>query len=855
MAPVTRRRRLLLNTGAAAAVFVAVTAVVVTWLTSSGEVYRPGEDIAGLTAELIRDLPDDYPRVTFTDVTAEAGILFHHFSGQRSSQLPEDLGSGAAWGDFDNDGWQDLYVVNAAGPLTMTDAEVTSTPAHAKLYRNNGDGTFTDVAERAGVDFRGWGMGAEWADVDNDGFLDLFVSTYGTNVFYRNEGDGTFTDRTDVAGLRAPPGFWAGIGWGDYDRDGHVDLYVTGYVQYSSAAGDAVSQHYDVEEPASINPSSFPPERNLLYHNRGDGTFEEVATRTGVINAEGRGLEASWTDFDRDGWPDLYVANDVSDNVLFRNLGNGVFSDVSHAARVADYRGAMGIAVGDWDGDADMDMLVTHWIAQENALYSNKLTELAAKGGAASLQFMDEADRYGLGQIALDFVGWGTSFIDYDNDGRLDLFVVNGSTFQQRDDPTQLRPMRDQIFWNRGTKDGFYDVSSAAGNHFQNEFVGRGAAFADWDNDGDIDAYVANNGGPGILLRNDGGNANAWLKIRLEGRSSNRSAIGAKLRIVVEGQQQIREVGAQSSYLSQNALVQHFGLGGHARVDTLQIEWPNGDQQTLTAIAVNQVITIVEGLRPRIAVDDRERIRAFWVEYRKATQRRIRGDIEAAAVAYHAALALDPTHEDALYYFGNVQLELGAFDEAEASWTQLVEFDPNSSRAHAQLGRVLSCADRPAVDLRAAEAAYRKALTINQEETGPLLRLAQVALARGDHIRAQRLFDDVLRTNETSVATLYYLGYIAWRGGNSSRATVMFTAAIDAATPDEPPAGVLSEGDTKEGTTPLLADRTFCRGPERQYDGFEDANLADLTTRYHATQVWFEKLGSLDRPEESPSRP
>ncbi|MFQ5932966.1 MAG: CRTAC1 family protein, partial [Nitrospiraceae bacterium] len=329
--------------------------------------------------------------------------------------------------------------------------------------------------------------------------------------------------------------------------------------------------------------------------------FSEVAEVAGVLNEQGKSLEAAWSDLDEDGWPDLYVANDVSDNVLFHNLGNGRFIDVSHAARVADYRGAMGLALGDWDGDEDMDIVITHWIAQENALYSNLRSQLAfrATPGPPPLRFMDEADRYGLGQIALDYIGWGTSFIDYDNDGRLDLFVVNGSTFQQRDNPRLLVPMIDQLFWNRGADEGFYDVSAVSGEYFKREYVGRGAAFADYDNDGDVDVFVVNNGGPGVLLRNNGGNRNRWLKVRLEGRQSNRYAIGARLRLVIEKTVQVREVGTQSSYLSQNSLVEHFGLGSHAEADTLEVIWPSGVRDVLSRVAAGQTVRIVEGSHAR----------------------------------------------------------------------------------------------------------------------------------------------------------------------------------------------------------------------------------------------------------------
>jgi hypothetical protein len=465
------------------------------------------------------------------------------------------------------------------------------------LYRNLGDGTFREVSAEARVRFRGWGMGVTWADYDNDGWLDLFISAYGDNVLYHNNKDGTFTNRTNEAGLGERPGFWAGACWGDFNRDGLLDLYVTGYVKYRYLGDQERSMQYDVEQPAGINPSSFEPERNLLYRNNGNGTFSEIGPQAGVSGSMGRSLGAVWTDFDDDGWPDLYVANDVSDNVLYRNERNGTFTNISLAARVADYRGAMGLAVGDWDGDEDLDMFVTHWIAQENALYSNLRSELRALSAdtAQPLQFMDEADRYGLGQVALDFIGWGTSFIDYDNDGRLDLFVVNGSTLQQEDDPRLLVPMTDQLFWNRGADDGFYDVSSVGGEYFRQAYVGRGAAFGDYDNDGDEDVFVVNNGGPGILLRNDGGNRNRWLKVRLEGNKSNRSGVGARLRLVAGEKVQVRVVGAQSSYLSHNSLIQLFGLGEVQTADTLEIRWPSGLRQVVPQPASNQILHVTEG--------------------------------------------------------------------------------------------------------------------------------------------------------------------------------------------------------------------------------------------------------------------
>ncbi len=550
--------------------------------------YRPGERVEGVEARLVRTLPADYPRITFVEVTHLAGIDFRHFSGQRTSQIPEDMGSGAAWGDYDRDGWEDLYVVNTIGPLTMTRDEGRKAGTCNRLFRNNSDGTFTDVTKTARVGFCGWGMGATWGDYDNDGWPDLIVTAFGELVLYHNNGDGTFTEVTQRAGLSGFEGFWTGASWGDYDNDGDLDLYITGYVRYVPMENDPTALGFDIENPPGINPSSFEPERNLLFRNNGDGTFTEVASRAGVANPMGKSLSAAWVDLDQDGWLDLYVANDVSDNAFFRNRGDGTFEDLSYPALVADYRSSMGIAVGDWDGDGDLELFLTHWVAQENAFYTNLIRE------EGKLLFRDEADRYGLGQISLDYVGWGTFFFDYNNDGRPDLFVTNGSTLQQRDRPQLLVPQKDLLFWNRGA-DGFYDVSAVSGSYFDSLFVGRGAAFADYDRDGDLDLFVVNHGTRGVLLRNEGGSQQSWLQVALESRSCNRMALGAWVRVVVGNSAQVQQIGAQSSYLSQNSYVAHFGLGEAAVVDTVEVIWPcNGKRQRLEHVPARQRILIVE---------------------------------------------------------------------------------------------------------------------------------------------------------------------------------------------------------------------------------------------------------------------
>lgn len=815
--PLTRRQRRLLLTITLGAVFIAVAGIAIFFALRPEKAYKPGEQVDGLTSELSRGLPADRPRVTFKDVTREAGINFRHFSGDRSSQLPEDMGSGAAWGDYDGDGWPDLFLVNAVGSLDMTESEQQQSSARSVLYHNNQDGTFTDVTDQSGIALRVMGMGAEWGDYDNDGKLDLVISTFGTNVLYHNEGNGTFTDRSQASGIKGPGGFWSGVAWGDYDRDGFLDLYVTGYVKYKRPALQGASAHDDAENPTSINPSVYPPERNLLYHNNRNGTFTEVGAKAGVVGELGKSLEATWADFDDDGWPDLYVANDVSDNQLFQNQRNGTFKDISLAARVADYRGAMGLGVGDWDGDGDLDLFVTHWIAQENALYSNLSDRLRDKSGV-SVQFGDEADRFGLGQIALDFVGFGTFFFDYDNDGRLDLFVANGHTFQRRDSTKLMVPETDQVFWNGGTDKGFYDLSKVSGLYFAEQHVGRGAAAADYDHDGDLDIIVVNNGGRAVLLRNDGGNAARWFAVQLEGRKSNRSAVGARVRIVSGGKAQIQEIGSQASYLSQNDLTAHFGLGADTIIDTLMVTWPSGAKDVQVQLAANQFVRLVEGEPTPVnasaaAMASTDTGRGFWIEFRTASSARVAGNLVEARNGYQRALASNPTHEDALYSLGNVSLELGEYANAESAWTRLVKVNPLSARAHSRLGDYFACIDRGAErDLVRAAAEYSQAKQINGEETGPILRLGEVAVLRGDLTGAAKHFDAVVGSHARSVEAQYLSGYAAWKQGRKSQALARFQAAAVLAS-EEPPAPIVAgEGDTKrKGGAPQLASTTRCR--------------------------------------------
>ena len=562
----TRKRLLVQYTGAGLATVV-VAALLFVALRGRTERYSPGDEIDGITSDLDRGLPTGYPAVQFSEVAREAGIDFIHFPATRSTKLPEDMGSGAAWGDYDSDGDADLFLANMA--------------ASNRLYRNNGNGSFTDVTAAAGLELTATSMAAAWADYDGDGDLDLAVTTDGRILLYRNRGDGAFDEVSGDAGLAGGKRFWSGASWGDYDADGDLDLYVCAYVtfRFDPDLTRKTSRQFTSDVPFTLNPSSYPPEPNALFRNNGDGTFTDVAQRAGVDNPTGRSLSASWSDFDLDGRLDIYVANDVSDNAMYRNLGNGRFEDVSHAALVSDYRGAMGLAVADYDNDGDPDIFITHWIAQENALFWNMV------GDSEALRFTDVADMVGLGQKALHTIGWGTSFFDYDNDGQLDLFVANGSTFQQEDNPSLLIPMQNFLLWQKSPEDGFFDTGVVSGEVFSKLNVSRGAAFADYDEDGDVDFVVINHGEAPFLLRNDGGNRGHWLRVR--------APLGALVQIEHDGRRQVRTIGSQPSYLSQNEPVAHFGLGQATAVDLVSVRFTTGQSKELRQVASNRTIDVL----------------------------------------------------------------------------------------------------------------------------------------------------------------------------------------------------------------------------------------------------------------------
>jgi len=562
---------------------VIVLSLIVWQLTGPVDPYSSDDDpTRGVTHALERQASAEMAGFRFEAVSDIAGIDFDHFPAIRQSLLPEDMGSGAAWGDYDNDGDPDLFLVNFRGNL------VTGGDGRCALYRNNGDGTFSDISAEAGVDIAINGLGASWGDYDNDGFLDLYISAYGENVLLRNNAGRGFSDVTAQAGV-GDPGFGAGVAWADYNGNGWLDLYVTNYVEfdYRPEDLDRTDQQYDTEVPYTLNPSSYSPAANRFYRNNGDGTFTEIATQAGVANPDGRSLQPVWFDFDNDGRLDLYVANDVSSNAVFHNRPEGLL-DIGASSLAADYRGAMGLAVGDYNSDGLLDLFITHWVAQENVLFEN-MTRLDTAQTPRVL-FMEVGEMLGLGYSSLRQVGWATGFADFDNDGQLDLWAANGHTLQDRNDPSRLIAQPMLLYRNVGQR-GYVDVTEYAWPDAR-PLVARGGAQADYDGDGRLDLVIMIHGSQPVLLRNITEPIGHWITLRLRQKHRNTHAVGARVQLRTGPKVQTAQVLAGDSYLSQHHGDLHFGLGTHDRIDEIIIDWPDGQRQVLTDLPGNERLTL-----------------------------------------------------------------------------------------------------------------------------------------------------------------------------------------------------------------------------------------------------------------------
>ena len=523
----------------------------------------------------------------FTSVTKEARIHFKHYNGDRGQQyFIEPLGGGAAFLDYNNDGFQDIYFVNGAAlPPVPEERDGIELPRNA-LHHNNGDGTFTDVSVAAGVADTGYGMGCAVGDYNNDGFSDLYVTNFGTNVFYRNNGDGTFTDATRETST-GDTRWGASCAFVDYDNDSFLDLYVTNYVKYTIES-DQVCMNKGVR--VYCDPRLYEGELDILYRNNGDGTFTDVTESAGFSEATGRGLALAWSDYDNDGDMDVYIANDADQNFLYRNNSDGTFTDISLTAGVGfsedgEPENGMGADFGDYDNDGRLDLVVTNFQDQTNTLYHNEGNGL----------FSDVSYASKIGTMSLPYLAWGVSFCDYDNDGYQDLSIANGHLDEnvQAFNPTGFYEQPNLLF--RNNRDGTFDeVSVNSGFGMPLEKASRGFAYSDYDNDGDLDLLVTNLKGPPDLLENGGGQ-NTWLSLKLIGTRSNRDAIGARVKVTTGNLTQVREVRSGTSYLSQNDMRLHFGLGKYRQVDLIEIRWPSGLQEHLEGIEANQILTLVEG--------------------------------------------------------------------------------------------------------------------------------------------------------------------------------------------------------------------------------------------------------------------
>jgi hypothetical protein len=546
----------------------------------------------GLHAAISPSKEEESLKFRFTNVARRAGLnAVTVFGGKETNKyLLETTGCGIAFLDYDSDGFLDIFQVNGS---VLEGFPKGQEPTN-HLYRNRGNGTFEDVTQQANLLHSGWGQGVCAGDVDNDGHIDLFVSYWGQNQLYRNRGDGTFENFTRRAKLVGERERWGtGCAFLDFDRDGYLDLFVANYVDFDiESAPDSKSGicHYKGLNVA-CGPAGLQGGKNILYRNRRDGTFEDVSEKSRIINASGTyALGVSTLDFDNDGWTDIYVANDSSPSALYRNNRDGTFTDIGVQAGCSysqdgKTQAGMGVAIGDYDRNGFMDIFKTNFAGDTSTLYSNMGTSLCE----------DMTFSAGIG-VNTRWLGWGAGFLDLDNDGWLDLFLANGHVYPE---VSQLQTeagyeQRKVVYRNlKGRR--FEDISGQLGQPITTPKASRGAAFGDFDNDGSIDIVVSNIHDVSDLFRLENTRQNHWITIRLIGTQSNRSAIGARLRCVVRGSCQIEEVRGGGSYLSQNDLRVHFGLGEAASVDRLQVRWPNGFEEEWTDLQVDQILTLKEG--------------------------------------------------------------------------------------------------------------------------------------------------------------------------------------------------------------------------------------------------------------------
>ena len=518
----------------------------------------------------------------FIENAEKSGLAaFHNTCGYKAKDyLVETLGSGVALFDYNNDGLVDVLLVNGSSFEILDNPRLPRTSS--RLFRNNGDGTFTDVTKESGLVNDGWGVGVTVGDYDNDGYRDVFITNFGTNALFHNNGNGTFTNVTKEAGLEG--GNWStGCAWGDYDRDGWLDLYVARYVDFDRTqiprpGANTYCNYRGI--PVACGPRGLPGLADLIYHNEGNGRFREVSAEIGVRDTvKGYGLGVVWFDFDNDGWPDIFVANDSMPNYLWHNKGNGTFEEVaieSGCAFSADGRAQsnMGIAVGDYDNDGWMDVLATHFSEDYNTLYHNN------QG-----QFEDVTYQAGLGTVSYKELSWGTGFLDFDNDGWRDIFVCNGHIYPQADQAGSSYFQQNQLL--RNLRNGRFELLRSDESGFSKARSSRGAAFGDLRGQGGLD-IVVNNIGDEPFLYQAASTSNHWVRFKLVGTRCNRDAIGARVTVVADGRRQIDEVRSADSFVSSSDVRLHFGLGNGSAIDEVEVRWPDGSFDKYSGLGINR---------------------------------------------------------------------------------------------------------------------------------------------------------------------------------------------------------------------------------------------------------------------------
>ena len=524
------------------------------------------------------------PPVTFEEVPAATSKItwVHDNAHSPDRQLPETVGTGCAFLDYDNDGWIDIYFVNSG----LSDFFTPPKPLKNALYHNNHDGTFTDVTDKAGVASGKFGMGVSAADYDGDGNIDLYVTNYGSNILYRNNGDGTFTDVTDKAGVSAP-GWSTCATWFDYDNDAKLDLFVSSFVFYDKSQNPLCTDP-TLQRRYYCVPRLFKPQPSRLFHNNGDGTFQDVSRESGIAGSPGKSFGAVATDVNNDGLMDLFVANDTMPNFLFLNKGSGKFEEIGLSAGVAygeagRPRSGMGVDAADYDGDGWQDLFVANIDQEFFSLYHNE----------KELIFTDQP-----GEIAPStqlLSGWGLKFFDYDNDGDPDLFLVNGHPDDMIESRVPRVKHKEPLLMFENTGRAFKDVSAKSGAVFSKMFSGRGMALGDFDNDGDDDVLTSNNGEPPLLLRNQGGNRNNWIGLQLIATKSNPAAVGAVITWQAGTLKRTRLKTSGGSYLSSHDPREILGVGSATKIDSMEIRWPSGKVDKLTNPPLNKYVKVVEG--------------------------------------------------------------------------------------------------------------------------------------------------------------------------------------------------------------------------------------------------------------------